>query len=355
MARKDLFKGTLEAMLSPEQAVARPPQGKGILHNSALGAVEAGLAHNQNRTQVVDLDPSEIKDSEHADRLPYDDSDLTGLVESIRAHGQQIPILVYRKNSGGYRVIYGRRRLAALRTIGGKVRALISHTMGDDDRIIAQGIENAVRKDLSFIEKALFAHRLRESGVKDVTIKAALNIDVNVEKATQISTMKMVVNEIGEEIILAIGAAPDVGRTRWRAAAKLFQERFTAADRPRVAAQVLAFREKQDAIQFTVVNHSDQDFDQSNRSDARFEHFLASLRASNDVQKPELAGGDAQEISVGDQIIGITKASRATVTLTVRAKDDPSFHRWVSENADRLLRQAHDEWAASPEYETLTE
>lgn len=80
MARKDLFKGTLEAMLSPEQAVARPPQGKGILHNSALGAVEAGLAHNQNRTQVVDLDPSEIEDSEHADRLPYDDSDLIGLV-----------------------------------------------------------------------------------------------------------------------------------------------------------------------------------------------------------------------------------------------------------------------------------
>jgi len=93
MARKDVFKGTLEALINPP---ARP-HSKSILQSAALGAVESGLARG---LQLTELEPDQIIQSEFEDRLPYDDASLADLVESIKAHGQQIPILVQRAEDG---------------------------------------------------------------------------------------------------------------------------------------------------------------------------------------------------------------------------------------------------------------
>ena len=270
MARKDVFKGTLEALINPVEAPARP-QSKSILQSVALGAVESGLARGM---QLLDLDPDQISQSEFADRLPFDDADLASLTSSIRDHGQQIPILAQRTGQNAYRVIYGRRRIAAARALGVKVRALITQ-MDDDQRIIAQGVENTARQDLSFIEKALFAHRLREAGVADVTIRAALNIDIGAPKATTISTMKMVVEALGEDVIEAIGRAPGVGRPRWRAMAEAFRqnsELFTDANRPALLATIAA------TTGFATVNPDDPDA--PDPSDERFKRAAKLILAA---------------------------------------------------------------------------
>src|SRR5690606_15612148 len=69
---------------------------------------------------VVDLDPDTIDNSFVSDRLELDRAALDQLVEQIREHGQQVPILVRPnpQSKGRYQVAYGHRRLAAVRQLG---------------------------------------------------------------------------------------------------------------------------------------------------------------------------------------------------------------------------------------------
>ena len=321
MARKDVFKGTLEALINPP---ARP-HSKSILQSAALGAVESGLARG---LQLTELEPDQIIQSEFEDRLPYDDASLSDLVESIREHGQQIPVLVQRAEDGHFRIIYGRRRLAAVRALGLKVRALVTH-MDDEQRIIAQGIENSVRQDLSFIEKAMFAHRLRESGVEDGTIRSALNIDLGAPKATTISTMKMVVETLGEDVILAIGRAPGIGRPRWRALADAFRERTMDSGSEVRRALIDAISQ---GPEFTPANQDDAP-DPSDERFGRAFSILTAKQAAPNTSKSDMPSP-----------LGLVKASRSAFAVTVRAKDNPEFHSWLVTQGDRLLQAWHDEW-----------
>ena len=313
MARKDVFKGTLEALINPP---TRSPS-KSILQSAALGAVESGLARG---LQLTELDPTQIVQSEFEDRLPYDDATLADLVESMRAHGQQIPILVQRAEDGYFRIIYGRRRLAAAKVLGLKVKALVTQ-MDDDQRIIAQGIENTVRQDLSFIEKAMFAHRLREAAVDEATIRAALNIDVGTPKATTISTMRMVVETLGEDVILAIGRAPGIGRPRWRALAETWRDRaLPASGREAFLNQLRA--------EFAAANSDGQ----PDVSDHRFARAMALL--SPKAEKPRSA----------PTTIGTVKASRSAFEVTVRARDNPDFYAWLTRQGEKLLHDWYVRW-----------
>ena len=53
----------------------------------------------------------------------------------------------------------------------------IVRALSDDELIIAQGVENSAREDLSFIERAVFALRLETAGRNRVVIQQALAID----------------------------------------------------------------------------------------------------------------------------------------------------------------------------------
>lgn len=73
-----------------------------------------------------DVDVNEIGDSEIADRFDVSEG-LDDLIESIRTSGQQLPALLrYRRGPGPrYEVVYGRRRIAACRVLGIKVKAYV--------------------------------------------------------------------------------------------------------------------------------------------------------------------------------------------------------------------------------------
>ena len=138
-------------------------------------------------------------------------TELADLVAQIREHGQQVPILVrpHPEANGRYQVAYGHRRLAAVKELGIKVRAVIRE-LSDDQLVVSQGQENNARTNLSYIERALFAARLEDRSFSREVIMAALNVD----KAA-LSKMISVVRQIPIELIEAIGAAPEVGRRRW--------------------------------------------------------------------------------------------------------------------------------------------
>lgn len=168
-----------------------------------------------NGELIVELDPSVLDVSFATDRIDNDEDEaFQNLTESIRTSGQQIPILVRpTEKNDRFQIAFGHRRVRVARALGIKVKAIVRR-ISDDQLIIAQGQENNARKDLSFIEKALFAWRLERSGVKRDVITAAMAVS-----KSHLSDHMAIVQTITPEIILKIGAAPSIGRPRWQALA----------------------------------------------------------------------------------------------------------------------------------------
>ncbi|WP_244642333.1 plasmid partitioning protein RepB [Phyllobacterium sp. 628] len=169
---------------------------------------------------VVELDPLLIDVSFIRDRLDdIDTSDFEELKLSLSEHGQQVPILVRPspRIEGRYQVAYGHRRLAALKEIGQPVKAIVRE-LSDEELIVAQGKENLERKDLSFIERALFAARLEAHGIDRHALMGALSVHKG-----NLSTMIAIANSLPEQLIREVGPAPKVGRPRWEQLSQLLQ------------------------------------------------------------------------------------------------------------------------------------
>jgi ParB family transcriptional regulator, chromosome partitioning protein len=195
-------------------AVTRSIQGL----KSAASEAEQIKAKLASGHAVVELDPALCDPSPIVDRIADDRASPSELIELIRASGQQVPILArpHPDTPGRYQIAYGHRRVGAARALGRPVRAVIRQ-LTDAELVIAQGQENSARRDLSFIERALYAARLEEAGFDRETIMAALNVD-----KTGLSRLISAAVKIPRDLIEAIGPAPKVGRDRWmELAAKL--------------------------------------------------------------------------------------------------------------------------------------
>ncbi|MES5047141.1 plasmid partitioning protein RepB [Rhizobium nepotum] len=176
---------------------------------------------------IRELDPSKVDPSPFPDRLPDDGAgDFETFRNSIRSEGQKVPIQVRKSPSSPdrYQVVYGHRRLQAAKELGIPVRA-IEVEISDVELVIAQGIENADRQDLTWIERALFARRMDEAGIKPRDIYAALSID-----DAELARMRAVYRTVPSDLIEAIGRAPKVGRPRWAEFAKAFSGKSGAVD-----------------------------------------------------------------------------------------------------------------------------
>ncbi|MEF0943425.1 plasmid partitioning protein RepB [Rhizobium sp. BR 362] len=171
-----------------------------------LAMLEAGSGGS------TEIETSLIDPSPFPDRLPDDNDGLFAeFKKSIEEDGQKIPIQVrvHPTLTGRYQVIYGHRRLRAARELQRPVKALILE-MSDRDLVVVQGIENAARQDLSWIERALFAWRMDEAGIRPRDIYAALGID-----DAELARMRSVYRVVPLDVIEAIGRAPKIGRPRW--------------------------------------------------------------------------------------------------------------------------------------------
>jgi ParB family chromosome partitioning protein len=165
------------------------------------------------------LDPDLIAPSRIRDRFEEKDSpEEVRLAQSIAESGQRVPILV-RPNSnapGRYIAVFGHRRLAAVKACGLRVRCIILE-LSDEEALIIQGQENNERKDTTFIEKAVYAWRLKAAGMRSVKIAEAL-----ATSETAVSRMISIPSVVPEEVILAVGRAPSIGQPRWQALAVAF-------------------------------------------------------------------------------------------------------------------------------------
>lgn len=283
MARKNLFdiSGTPPAEPATEplrKPLSRPLMGldRPLKPTGPVGAISQSLENITSRAQraeeiekkiaegqaIVELDPELIDNSIVIDRLGVEEEQQAALVEQIRDHGQQVPILVrpHPDQAGRYQVAYGHRRLAAVRQLGGPVKAMI-RALTDEQLVVSQGQENNSRADLSYIERCYFAARLEARGFSRDVIIASLGVD----KAA-LSRMISLVGSLPSDIIEAIGPAPAFGRLRWAELGEMLKERGKLAK-----AQKLA---------------TDEQF-LARRSDERFQTLYDALKAVK--EKPQVS------------------------------------------------------------------
>lgn len=207
-----------------EEPLASRPRSQPVARVGAgvIGATQRTLSDirdERDRLQALvnaggglQLDPILIDPSPFPDRLPDDtDSAFEEFKKLIAEEGQKISIQVRTHPSvrDRYQIVYGHRRWRACRDLGIKVKAILIE-LTDTELVVAQGIENAARQDLSWIERALFVGRMDKAGIKARDIRAALSVD-----DPELARLRQVCRAIPIDLIEAIGRAPKVGRPRW--------------------------------------------------------------------------------------------------------------------------------------------
>lgn len=317
---------TLAAAGSP------PPPGSMMSNNRALrSARDAVDAHH-----VWELDPFAIDDDRIADRL--DPDDVIDLRESIEANGQAVPILVRRspKSPDRYLLVYGRRRLEAIRqsTSVTKVKALVAN-LDEDSALRSQISENMARRDLSFIEKALFAWQLVEGGFGTQTRVAEV---LTVTKSS-VSMAIAVAEAIGPDLARAIGPAHGVGRPRWEALVKDIEASGTPRDRLVEIAEEVHSRCLVEGTR--AGNEAPPDEDPSVLA------FEAVARAVAPRPAPRAAPAEARQaarprkLTAGGRKAGTVRRSDKGLTITL---DEGGFADWMEAEAQTLIEELHARW-----------
>ena len=315
MARRNLFQPPPPPDTSAE---APASEAKSRFPNTgAMNGVKSTLK-DLSTNAVRDISVNMIEDSGPKDRLTFTDREVADLTESIRVHGQQVPIMVrpIAERPGHYRVVYGRRRLRALRMLGIPAKALV-RSLNDEQAILAQGQENSQRLDPSFVEKALFAAELTGAGYDQPVILDALAVD-----KPMLSRMTKVARAIPAPVIEAIGSAHGIGRRRWE----------ELADRVRDHGLDL------EAMIGTL------ELDGTATSEDRFALVADAVARQT---KTEVAEAPSPALSVhlddGRKLAEVKDTPRA-LTVKLSKTDAPEFARWLHENAETELKRLYEAW-----------
>ncbi len=317
------------SMLDSLAAAGTPPApGSMMSSNRALrSARDAVDAHH-----VWELDPVEIEDERYSDRL--DPKDVDDLRASIEQNGQTVPILVRRHptETNRYLLVYGRRRLEAIRASDKvkKVRALIAN-LDDTAALRAQVSENTGRRDLSYIERALFAQELLASGFgSQAQIAEVLNVT-----RSAVSMSISVAKSIGTDLARAIGPAHGIGRPRWVSLANELSNTGISMDELcRVASDA---RGKAAAVE------QDEEEPELDPSVAAFEAVVRHVKKTIGPSLGTKPRPKATPLLIDGAPAGAIKRSARAVRLDLTDVDD-EFAQWLDARAQAVLDELHDRW-----------
>lgn len=282
------------------------------LPKGTIGSVRAGLGG------IQDIDTNLILAWGPKDRLDIEltavnnaepNESIQDLASSIAEAGQQVPVLLRpsKERDGHFEVIYGQRRILACRQLGIPVRALI-RTLDDTDALMAKGLENAGRAELSYYERVRFAQAILEQGYSRAEVCQALAISKNT--LSQLERInRLVPCAVGE----AIGAAPGAGRPKWTSLATAFEkEQLTE----KAALGVLGRSSELD-------------------SDGRLELVLKEIGKR---------GKQERSIEERSPLPGVQiKSGKSGLSLSVkRAGDNTQFVNWLDQNLDQLIQDSFE-------------
>lgn len=268
------------------------------------------LAAAEKGGQIITLDPSDIDPSPFRDRLPDDDPrEFERFKSALAKEGQRTPISVRRNptNEHRYQIVFGHRRWRALSELGQKVEARLGD-FSDRDLVVAQGMENAERQDLSFIERALFCEEMANAGIKPKDIKAALGVD-----DAQMSKFRAVTRALPKPILEKIGRAPNIGRPRWlELAAEInSDEKLSLLEQTLSDDKVLALK-----------------------SDDRFSTCLATIKGTS---KPEKQKPNMEKLKFSN--VGEVAFGKSDVRIKVKKQHAEAFKSFMQRNLPEIEAQ----------------
>lgn len=269
---------------------------------------------------VREISVDSIEENGPKDRLSFTDTDVLALTKSIQDHGQQVPIMVrpIADKPGHYRIVYGRRRLRSLRSLGLPAKALV-RSLSDEEAILAQGQENTQRLDPSFIEKALFAAELAAGGYEQPIILDALAVD-----KPMLSRMTKVARSIPKSVIEQIGSAHGIGRRRWEDLSNLL--RSSSVDIEQITA----------TLELEAVKSSEDRFGLINEAIAR------ALKSKAD-EKPAPYPTLSINFSDGTALAEVKETARA-LTFKLSKSEAPEFSQWMRNNAEVEFTRLYEAW-----------
>ena len=329
---RNLFATTPSETLSADnigQALPRVSSGSVRSVKESFSGIEREnedlRAQLTNGVAVVELDPTLIDPSPITDRIvDWNETSFVALKESIHERGQEIPVLVRVSPSSPerYQSAYGHRRIRAALELGIRVKAVV-RKLSDEELVVAQGVENSARQDLSFVERAQFALRLEDAGHSRAVIQSALSID-----RAEASKLLSVARSIPPDLIVAIGRAPKIGRGRWQAFADLLG-RDDAVIKAR------------SAIASTDLVSQD--------SDARFVSIFDATRLSLERSQPRQ--GSVNIVSTKGRDIANVLTSKKELRLSVDRSKNSGFADFLIDRLpelfERYIAEHPEEEAAS--------
>ncbi|MTH79908.1 plasmid partitioning protein RepB [Paracoccus aestuariivivens] len=318
MARRNIFQPPAPPAeaASPETIEPR----RSFPNTGAMSGVKTTL-RDLSSNAVRDIAPNLIDVDGPKDRLEFNDADVAELAESIRKNGQQVPIMVRSTPGapGRYKIVYGRRRLRALKMLGIPAKALV-RALDDREAIVAQGQENNQRLDPSFVEKALFCAELSTAGYANDVILDALAID-----KAMLSRMNKVTRSVPRALVEFIGPAHGIGRRRW-------EDLAVAVDGKESDVPALL-----DRITASGAQKS---------SDERFSLVANEFAGSGQSKERNAPPTLSVKIPEG-KIIGEVQSSAKAVNIRINSPSEPEFAEWAKKNAQKALINLYNEWLAN--------
>jgi ParB family chromosome partitioning protein len=149
----------------------RPRLGRGL--DALLGG--PALEDAPNPQSVLPID--RIQQNPYQPRKAFDDQEMAGLRESIKAHGLLQPLVV-RPHGDEYQLIAGERRLRAAQALGLTEVPVRIVDFNDQQTLEAALVENIQRADLNPIEKAQgFKEHLDRFGMTQEELATRLGLD----------------------------------------------------------------------------------------------------------------------------------------------------------------------------------
>ncbi len=302
--------GIMAAISAAADTKQKPSErAERTLPKGTIGSVRAGLGG------IQEIDTSRILPWGPEDRLELtavnsgdSNESVLELVKSIAETGQQVPVLLRpaAKDDGYFEVIYGRRRILACKRLGCPVKALI-RTLDDTSALMAKGLENASRKDLSFYERARFARAILDQGYYRIEACRALSISKN-----SLSQLERVARLVPDNVGEMVGPAPKSGRPKWMALGAGFES-----------------GKMSETIAKTVI----EKLGEGASSDDRLEALLREM-SRRPARPPQTTDREPAP--------GVTVKSKAkTLSLSVqRSGDTKAFADWLDDHLDDLMKTA---------------
>ncbi len=287
------------------------------LPKGTIGSIRAGLGGIQDidTALILPWGPPDRLDPEltavNSDKMPESIEDLA---DSISNAGQQVPVLLRpsKDRDGHFEVVYGRRRILACKRLGIPVKSLI-RTLDDTEALMAKGLENSSRADLSFYERARFATAIIDQGYDRATACQALSVSKNT-----LSQLERITRLIPDTVGDAIGSAPESGRPKWTLLSSAIEE-----------------SQANEAACLKLLEQCPADM----ASDDRLTHLIKAISKPNEKVKPSSPRQPVDGVQI--------KSGNSSIAMSVkRGGKHAAFADWLDKNIDSWIEESFERFQA---------